>query len=201
MTEPSKPEIETLLSLGKHHLAALRAVEKLLADQHSPYQVDFVDVDGFENDIAQIEKLSKSQICYADLEYFTELCAVMKGQPSLIVRGNGELYDAGYTFDNVKLTMLCAMQPGTINSVTSHADTWSADITWSVREREAKEAEADEKAIAEMLGEEYEPATAPISSTSIDQRETSDIKLAVEHGQEVARNNGMQALRDAHYVK
>ena len=194
--EPSRTEIETLLSLAGKHPAAIRALAKFLDDTNAPFEIECTTLETFENDISSLERLASSQILYSDLNYLSVLLRVEKEQPKLVLRGDGQLHDAGFRHDNISLTINCTSQPAVIKSLVSHLNAWAADISSRVREREAQNEQREEAEVARLTNTKYTPPQTK-STTAITERNDQGTELAREMGRaDAAAREAFQAVKN-----
>lgn len=180
---PTRTEAEGLLSMAGKNPLAIRAVAKLLDDTGAPVRIESRAVEQYEADLTALEELAEMPLIHAPYECFTELVETMSGQPMQTKTRDG-YRDVGHTWDRTKLLINGSLISGKLKDIAASADAWSADITFTVREREHAEAVAQAKKEA---GEEYQPETEPASSARLEERGTSAVEIAAELGRETAK--------------
>lgn len=185
---PTKTEVEALLELNGKNLTGLRVISNVLQKVRSAYTVQFRSPEQYESDLKTLESLANFAPGYSPNGCHKEAVEVLSGQQI-----EGKPY--GTTWSGAGLLVRRAEFNDALTRVRAAADSWIADCTWSLREREALIPEDPDGDI------EFAP---PASSTTITERNDSadtGIAYAKALGAEKAEANRIAAEAIRHYAK
>lgn len=198
---PSKTETEALISMAGKNPLAVRAVAQLLDDTNAPFKIESRAIEAFEKDLQDLDDLAEMPLVHSPASVHHELCEVMQGQRKATRTAAG-WREIGYTWDgSVDLLLHGTAVTSRLKALESVSDAWSADVTYSLREREHVAAEKKAKQEAEDNGEKYQPEPEPSSSVHIENRDSA-VKLAREIGAETAAGKAAAAaIKDSGHMK
>lgn len=196
---PTRTETEALLTMAGKNPLAIRAVAKLLDDQKAPIMLECRAISEYETDLKNLDDLATMPLLHAPYEVHTEMCECMKGQEKATLTANGWKMLGSRWSGSVELLMQQAAVTERIKAIEKAADTWSADVTYSLREREHAAAVAKAKEEAENNGEEYTPEREPVSSVHVEKRDNEAVEMAAQLGKETAKN--AEVLKNAGYLR
>ncbi|MBR3017358.1 MAG: hypothetical protein IKH57_09835 [Clostridia bacterium] len=190
---PSQTETEILLQLAGKSPIAISAIAKLLDDQNAPIFVECRSVADFEKDLKNLDDLTEMPLLHSPNEVHNELCDIMKGQPKLTRTANG-WKSIGYSWeDSADLLMQGTDVSCRLKKLADVADTWAADVSYQLREREHAADTAKERQEAGDSGKHFKPEAEPESAVHIEFRKTGGIELARELGKEAGRKADVSA--------
>ena len=191
---PSKTETEALISMAGKNPLAVRAVAQLLDDTNAPFKIESRAIEAFEKDLQDLDDLAEMPLVHSPASVHHELCEVMQGQRKATRTAAG-WREIGYTWDgSVDLLLHGTAVTSRLKALESVSDAWSADVTYSLREREHVAAEKKAKQEAEDNGEKYQPEPEPSSSVHIENRDSA-VQLAREIGAETAAGKAAAAIK------
>lgn len=197
---PTKTEAEALLKMAGKNPLAIRAVAKLLDDTKAPIRIESRAVEKYEEDLAMLDNLAEMPLVHAPDEVHSELCEVMAGQPAPNKTSTG-YRNIGNTWTSTQLLVNGRFITHDLKEIEAAADSWSADVTCQIREREHAADVAKAKEEAENAGEEYTPEREPVSSVHVEKRGADGVELAAELGRQISENNANAAKTVQHYAK
>ena len=196
---PSRTETEALLELGKRSPLSVKAVAKLLEDTHADIKIQCRSIEDYEKDLADLDDLAEMPLISSPFSTHTELVDVLRGTPKLTRTAVGWRNTGETWADSVAVLLQTSAVSTRLKALENVADSWSADVTDILREREYDSLVNTEKEAAEKAGKEYVPEKQPTSSTTITERENAEIALAKQLGKEIA--DADKAIRNSPYVR
>ena len=196
---PSRTETEALLELGKHTPLSVKAVSKLLEDTHADVKIQSRSIEDYEKDLADLDDLAEMPLISSPFETHVELTDVLRGTPKLTRTAAGWRNTGETWADSVAVLLQTSAVSTRLKALENVADSWAADVTDILREREYDSLVNTEKEAAEKAGKEYVPDKQPTSSTTITARENAEIALAKLLGKE--RADADQAIRNNPYLR
>lgn len=196
---PEKIEVEALIKQNGGNALGVRAINRVLEQTDAAYRVEAPDSAQFEADIAALERLAQGGIRYAPEGYHTELTAIYKDTPRLVIRDDGSTYDAGYRWDSVSLITATASFNSQLATVDEMAGRWTDNVLPSfgqVKDYKPRQNESGETiSAAQQFVEDYE-ATADATTVTT----TPDISRAREMGHDRAQANAKAREIVNHYA-
>ena len=196
---PSRTETEALLELGQRSPLSVKAVSKLLEDTHADVKVQTRSIEDYEKDLANLDDLAEMPLISSPFETHVELTDVLRGTPKLTRTAAGWRNTGETWADSVQVLLQTTALTTRLKALETVADSWSADVTDILREREYNTLVSREKEEAEKAGKEYVPDKQPTSSTTITERENTEIALAKQLGKE--RADAEKAIQNSPYLK
>ena len=164
----------------------MSVLQKVLTDNGSPFDLKFKTVLDFERDLKAVEYLINNSYGFSPIELHSEACSVFRGCLIEHHRADGTVYTTGEEWGSIPLTVRREMFADAVKKIENAADSWSADCSYTLADRAAKEAKEKELKAAEEEGREPEVEPEPVSG----------IKIA-DHGRPVVIPGPDQSIAEA----
>lgn len=161
--QPSKTEIESLITAAGGNSLGLRSINATLAATRSPYRVSFSDVTDFEKDLSELEKLSKCS--WSPLDFHHEACAV--------------LGDTKSQSNSTTIILERAAFESSLKKVSEMTARWTEEVLPSIEQAENYEDKNEYLSDRQSTG----------SNATVERTENEAIERAKQIGQAASRAN------------
>lgn len=131
--QPSRTELESLLSANGGNALGLRALNSFLSSVGSKFRIEAPAAEDFEKDLKTLERIAQGAFFYIPLACHTAGCEIFKGTDKPLYKSDGTEYHNGTRWGAVDILSATQAFTSNMKDLEQAADRWSNSVMPSIK--------------------------------------------------------------------